>query len=47
VLFSADEFYADDVTSGPVPDAVDGPCPHCGADAGESCRPACLDPTDM
>lgn len=46
-MISADEFYDEDTTAGPLPGPFDDedpyawPCDQCGAEPGEDCRPWC------
>lgn len=42
-MLSGDEFYEDEITSGPLAedDPSAWPCDQCGAEPGEDCRPWC------
>ena len=42
MLFSGDEVYDDETTSGPI-SPLDRDCDHCGALEGEPCAPTCPD----
>lgn len=41
MIYSGDETYPDDITSGPAHDPLDEECPACGAEPGEPCRQVC------
>lgn len=43
-MYSGDEAYGDDITSGPIDpshDPLAEPCPDCLAEPGEECTPDC------